>query len=201
MYIKYASSLHAKIEVLNDSFGHKSIQISGRDIGKAFKYESGKHVVQRNPPTENKGRRHTSIVSVAVLPLPPEKSVGPLPVVDVKIETTRGCGPGGQNKNKVESAVRARHLPTGIEVFIDGRDQFFNKCMALRILTERVHCLENEKKQAGYNANRKKVLSDSGRGDKIRTYNFISSRVADHRTGKSTRNIKDVMKGNLGLIV
>ena len=177
------------------------LKVRGKGAGKAFQHESGQHVVQRIPPTEHNGRKQTSVVSVAVLPLPPEHTIKPLSQNEMDITTTKGTGPGGQNKNKVESAVRARHKPTGIEVFIDGRDQFKNKCFAIRILTVKVNELYNGKKQADYNASRKEKLGSGGRGSKIRTYNFLESRVVDHRLGTKTSNIKAVMKGELSLIL
>ena len=177
------------------------LKVTGKGSGKAFEFETGQHVVQRIPPTEHNGRKQTSVISVAVLPLPPEHTIKPLPQNELEITPTKGTGPGGQNKNKVESAIRAKHKPTGIEVFIDGRDQFKNKCFAIRILTVKVNELYNNKKQADYNANRKEKLGNGGRGSKIRTYNFLESRVADHRTGKKTSNIKEVMKGNFSLIL
>ena len=201
MYVRYAKSLHAKAEIMEDSPGHKSIQVLGKAIGKAFKHEPGKHVVQRNPPTENKGRRHTSVVSVAVLPIPPERDYKPLPEAELEVTTMVGTGAGGQNRNKVASCVRIKHKPTGITAVMDRRVQWQNRRDALKIVTARVHEKRWAETESKYNANRKRVLSNSGRGDKVRTYNYIESRVVDHKTGKKTRNIKDVMRGNLGLIL
>jgi len=177
------------------------LKVTGKGAGNAFQHESGQHVVQRIPPTEHNGRKQTSVVCVAVLPLPPEHSIKSLSSNEIDITTTKGSGPGGMNKNKVESAVRAKHKATGLEVFIDGRDQFKNKCFAIRILTVKVNELYNSKKQADYNAHRKETLGNGGRGTKIRTYNFLESRVVDHRLGTKTKNIKGIMKGDLSLIL
>lgn len=182
--------------------GHVILQITGKDVWKAFAKETGKHCVQRVSPTEMKGRKHTSFVTVAVLPIPEEKVLKSIPENELKITFQRGHGPGGQNVNKVNSAVRLVHIPSGLTVFINGRDQGVNRRDALRILTARVNQMEQEKKDAENNANRK-VLSQGGRGetDKIRTYNFLKNFAVDHRTGKKTGNIKGFMKGNLDLLL
>ena len=149
-YLKYAKSLNLATEVLWDLSGKKTIKISGKGVAKAFSQESGQHCVQRIPPTEHNGRKQTSLVCVAVLPLPPERTLQPLPQGELEIQTTKGCGPGGQNRNKVESAVRARHKPTGLEVFIDGRDQGQNKALAIRILTARVNEMRHDQADKEY---------------------------------------------------
>jgi peptide chain release factor 1 len=171
-------------------------QICGPHAGRAFRHEPGKHVVQRVPPTESNGRRQTSVVSVGVLPIPPDNAVQALPEEELEITTTKGTGPGGQHKNKTESAVRIVHKPTKISVLIDGRDQHSNKREARRILTARVNEARNMAVNAEYAAFKRKQMGDGGRGDKIRTYNFIDSRVVDHRLGTKTGNIKGVMKGD-----
>lgn len=186
--------------LLHSSFGHKIVQISGPNAVKAFENETGKHIVQRIPPTETKGRKQTSVISVAVLSLPPERDIKPLNMNEVEITFMRGTGPGGQNKNKVESCCRAKHKPTGLQVVIDARDQGQNKKDALRILTVRVNEREIEKKEAEYGAERRARLGNGSRGEKRRTYNFLESRVADHILGTKTSNVKEVMKGNFGLL-
>lgn len=195
-YLKYAQSLGFKAELLLSQEGHIVAQICGSGVGKAFCHESGKHVVQRVPPTESNGRRQTSVISVGVLPIPPDNTVQALPEHELEITTTKGTGPGGQNKNKVESAVRIVHLPTKISVFIDGRDQGANKREARRIITARVNEVRKIEANAEYAAYKRKQMGDGGRGDKVRTYNFICSRVVDHRLGTKTGDIKGVMKGN-----
>jgi len=201
MYARYVQSLNFKAEILHSSFGHKIVQMSGKGIGKSFKNESGKHICQRVPPTETKGRRHTSVVAVAVLPLPPEQDCMPLPDSELEVTTMIGTGPGGQHRQKTASCVRIKHKPTGITVVIDGRDQHQNRKHALRIITARVNEKRLKEMAAKYDANRKQSLANAGRGDKTRTYNFIDSRVTDHNTGKKTSNIKAVMKGELRLIL
>jgi peptide chain release factor 1 len=180
--------------------GHVVAQISGNGAGHAFRHESGKHVVQRIPRTEQNGRKQTSVVSVAVLPLPPERDYTPLPNAELEIITQRKGGPGGQNQNKVASAVRMKHTPTGLMVFISGRDQGQNKRDALRILTARVHELRNNQTAGVYN-NLRREMVDTGRGDKIRTYNFLKQRCTDHRLGTSSTRVDSIMKGRFDLIL
>jgi peptide chain release factor 1 len=201
-YIKYGTSLGFRSEILTSELGHCIVRFSGKGVWKAFKNEPGKHCVQRVPPTERGGRRQTSMISVAVLTLPPENHQEPLREQDLKITCQTGKQKaGGQNVNKVHSAVRAVHMPTGLSVFINGRDQGQNKKEALKILTAKVNQRRYEKEAEAYYSNRKKQLGGGGRGEKIRTYNFIESRIVDHRLGTKTGNIKEVMKGNFKLIL
>lgn len=198
-YIRFADQLGLKSEVVYDSDSSWSLLIKGDDCWNAFGSESGKHVVQRIPPTESKGRRHTSVVAVAVMPLR-ETQAETLPIAEVEIVTQRGHGRGGQNVNKVESAVRAIHKPSGISVFINGRDQYRNKQLALEILAARVRSEKEQSAQNAHNRNKAEQLGYGSRSGKIRTYNFISSLVIDHRSGKKTGRITDVLKGRFDLI-
>lgn len=176
------------------------VKITGQGAGKAFSQESGQHIVQRVPPTEKRGRRQTSVVGVAVLPLPPERLLKLLPENELEIVTQTGHGKGGQHQNKTASAVRMLHKPTGLRVFINGRDQHANRREALRILSARVNEHRNSQNRNAYSNDRKLQLGDGNRGGKIRTYNFINSLVTDHRTGKKTRNIEGVMRGKFELL-
>ncbi len=146
------------------------------------------------PPTERNGRRQTSVITVA-LTFPHKEKIEPLNIDDVELTPTKGSGPGGQNKNKVQSAIRAIHKPTGITVFIDGRSQHHNKQEALAILAKRVSELKANELALQYSMNKRRQVGDGGRSDKVRTYNFIESRVTDHRLDIKTSQIDKVMKG------
>ncbi len=198
-YLKYARQNNFVCEIVYESDSSCSLHIKGKGCWEAFCNESGKHIVQRVPATESKGRRHTSVVAVAVMPLA-TRSVSSLSPEEVELTTQRGHGSGGQNQNKVESAVRALHKPSGISVFINGRDQYRNKQLALEILEARV----NEMKQQAIDRERSRMKSEQlgygSRSGKLRTYNFISSIAIDHRTGRKTHRLDEVMKGRFELL-
>jgi peptide chain release factor 1 len=194
-YCKYALAKGLQGDILHTTEGHVVARFAGSNAGHLFRHEAGKHCLQRVPPTESKGRRHTSFVCVAVLPLPPDNAVRPLPEAEVEVTCQCGHGPGGQHQNKTASAVRAVHRPTGIVVFINGRDQHRNRREALRILTARVHEHHAGQRNAAYDDLRKRQLGDGGRGDKVRTYNCIGGgRVVDHRLGTRTHDVEGVLK-------
>ena len=143
------------------------------------------------------------MVSVMIMPMPPDKDLKPLPEVelDIKFQTGKQKA-GGQNVNKVASACRMVHKPTGMSVFINGRDQGQNKKEALRILTARVNEIRMNKEQADYSKLRKEQWGGGNRGNKVRTYNFIESRAVDHRYGIKTKNVDGVIrKGQLDLLM
>lgn len=198
-YLRYAQNLAFKSEIVYDSESSWSVRITSENCWDSFANESGKHIVQRIPPTESKGRRHTSTVSVAVLPLPPKVDTE-LVLDEIEIIVQRGHGKGGQHQNKVESAVRAIHKPTGISVFINGRDQLRNKQLALEILAARI--CERKREELRQQAHRAKAeqIGFGTRSGKIRTYNFIRSYIMNHRTGCKTHRIEEVMKGRFDLI-
>lgn len=177
-------------------------RIKGHNAEAVFANETGKHVIQRIPATERNGRKQTSIVGVAVLPLQPELSKSLLPWNEIEWKAQCGGGPGGQNVNKTASTVRMRHKPSGEFVCImNERSQEQNKELARRILSAKVNQQKNMRLTGDYSQIRKERVGDGGRGDKVRTYNLMESRVVDHRLGTKTTQVKEIMKGNLDLIL
>jgi len=174
-------------------------KLNGAKVGLAFQYEGGQHCCQRVPETESKGRKQTSYVKVGILPIR-EDTYDTIPESEIETTTTCGHGPGGQHQNKTESAVRMKHLPTGITVFINGRDQHANKREARKILVARVCELRKSEADSDYAQNRRQQMGDGNRGEKIRTYNFMEGRVVDHRLNTKTGNVKGVMKGEFSLL-
>lgn len=169
------------------------LRVTGNDAWNIFKHEAGGHRFQRVPPTERKGRVHSSTVTVAVLPEPSKAEVV-LHDKDLKIETKRGSGPGGQHKNKTESAVRIVHLPTGIEATCDSRDQHHNKELALATLRARIQQARETGAAADRNNQRRQQVGLGQRGDKIRTVSEQNGVVSNHLNGKKM-DFKRYMRG------
>ena len=192
-------SLDFKAELLLSADGHMVAKIKGNGVGRAFQYESGKHCVQRIPPTESKGRKQTSMVSVAILPIPKKIDIV-ISENDLNIEPVNLGGPGGQHRNKTLSDCRMTHIPTGLQVCIGGRDFHSNVREARQIICAKVADKVRREEQAKYAKDRQSQMDGGGRGNKIRTYNFMESRIVDHRLDKKTGNLKAFMKGQFDVL-
>jgi len=193
-YLKYSRSLNLKSELFLSDFGHKVAKIKGPGAGKAFQHEPGKHCCQRIPATESKGRKHTSMVSVAVLPMPKDTVVS-IPESDLKVEAVNLGGKGGQHQNRTLSGCRMTHLPTGLKATINGRDYHSNEREARAVIAARVYEREKAEADSEYGAYRREQMQGGHRSGKLRTYNFMEGRVVDHRLGTKTGNVKGIMKG------
>ena len=173
------------------------MNISGEEVYGKLKFESGVHRVQRVPETESQGRVHTSAITVAVLPEAEDVDFQ-LDLKDVKKDTYRASGAGGQHVNKTESAVRLTHLPTNTVVECqDGRSQHKNYEKALQVLRSRLYQAEVEKQENERAEQRKSLVSTGDRSAKIRTYNYPQGRITDHRIGKTMYNLSHFMNGDI----
>ncbi|MDA9923114.1 peptide chain release factor 1 [Verrucomicrobiales bacterium] len=203
MYQRYAEARGWRVEPVEASpsevGGYKEVvfKVTGEEVFRFLKYESGVHRVQRVPDTETQGRIHTSTATVAVLPEAEEVDVE-LRTEDLQIQATRAGGPGGQHVNTTDSAVQVTHLPTGIQVKCqDGRSQGKNKEKALQILRAKLLEAKIREEHEKYSAHRKNLIGSGGREEKIRTYNFPQNRLTDHRVNMTLYNLDSVMTGDL----
>ncbi|MEN9705387.1 MAG: peptide chain release factor 1 [Pseudomonadota bacterium] len=204
MYTRYAESRGWQVEILNESLGehggYKEIisRVVGRGAFSAFKFESGTHRVQRVPATETQGRIHTSACTVAILPEEEEIDSIDINPADLRIDTFRASGAGGQHVNKTDSAIRITHLPTGVVVECqDERSQHKNRSRAMSLLKARLLAAEREKQQTAQAQSRKLQVGSGDRSERIRTYNFPQGRVTDHRINLTLYKLADVMGGDL----
>ncbi len=208
MYARYAEAKGWTIEVLSESVGehggYKEIisRVIGRGAFSALKFESGTHRVQRVPATEAQGRIHTSACTVAILPELAEVETIDLNPSDLRIDTFRASGAGGQHVNKTDSAIRITHLPTGIVVECqDERSQHKNRSRALSLLKARLLAAERDK-QATQQAEKRKLQVGSGdRSERIRTYNYPQGRVTEHRINLTLYKLDEVMNGRLDELI
>lgn len=200
VYEKYCKRKKFKISDLNISPGKIEFVVNGNNVYEAFKNEAGSHRVQRNPPTEKRGRRHTSTITVAILPIYKDVKMSVNPS-ELEYETFRAGGKGGQNVNKVETAVRLKHKPSGLIVVCqDERKQEQNKKRALKILTARLYAQKLQKCNDKENENRRKQVGFGNRNEKIRTYRFQDNIVVDHIRNKKAR-LSDFINGNIEVLV
>ncbi len=207
MYLRFAESKGWRVEVLgsNESeaggFKEVSFLISGEDVYRFLKFESGVHRVQRVPDTEASGRIHTSAATVAVLPEAEEVDIHIDPS-ELEITVARASGPGGQGVNTTDSAVQILHKPTGMIVkCADERSQLKNKAKALKVLRSRLLEEKEREENAKYAANRKDQVGSGDRSERIRTYNFPQGRITDHRINLTLYNLAEVVEGELDEVI
>lgn len=208
MYAKYAESERWRTEILSSNDGEHGgykeviMLVSGNSVYGNLKFESGGHRVQRVPETESQGRIHTSACTIAVLPEIPEADLPEINPADLRIDTYRSSGAGGQHVNTTDSAIRITHIPTGIVVECqDERSQHKNKAKAMSVLAARIQDAERQKRQQEEASTRRNLLGSGDRSDRIRTYNYPQGRVTDHRINLTIYRLDEVMEGKLEMLI
>lgn len=208
MYTRYAESKRWRIEIMNASDGEHGgykeliMQVSGDNVYGNLKFESGGHRVQRVPETESQGRIHTSACTIAVMPEVPEAELPEINPADLRIDTFRASGAGGQHINKTDSAIRITHLPTGMVVECqDERSQHKNRAKAMSVLAARIQDAERQKRQQEEASTRRNLLGSGDRSDRIRTYNYPQGRITDHRINLTIYRLDEVMEGKLDMLI
>jgi peptide chain release factor 1 len=203
MYERYCAGRGWKLQHLESSpsdvggFKEVILKVTGEEVFRFLKYESGVHRVQRVPATETQGRIHTSTVTVAVLPEAEEVDIE-LKKEDLHIQATRSGGSGGQHVNTTDSCVQITHLPTGLQVKCqDGRSQTQNRELGLQIMRAKLYEAKVREESEKYSAQRRSLIGSGDRSEKIRTYNFPQSRVTDHRIGHTSHNLEGILNGQL----
>ncbi|MBE9539641.1 MAG: peptide chain release factor 1 [Proteobacteria bacterium] len=208
MYSRYGEKQGWKLEVMSERQGehggYKEIitRIEGRDVYAHLKFESGAHRVQRVPETESQGRIHTSACTVAIMAEAEDVKVAEINKGDLRVDTYRASGAGGQHVNKTDSAVRLTHLPTGIVVECqDERSQHKNRARAMSLLQAKILSSVQDKQAAEQAEERRNLVGTGDRSDRIRTYNFPQGRITDHRINLTLYKLAEVMEGDLGAVV
>lgn len=208
MYSRYAEKQGWRIEVMNlsesEQGGYKEvvIKINGDAVYGQMKYESGGHRVQRVPETESQGRVHTSACTVVVMPEIPESEAIEINKADLKVDTFRASGAGGQHVNKTDSAIRITHIPTGVVVECqDQRSQHKNRAQAMSVLQARLQQAEDEKRRSEEESSRRSLVASGDRSERIRTYNYPQGRMTDHRINLTLYRLGEVIEGNLQLVL
>ncbi|MBD0784987.1 peptide chain release factor 1 [Vibrio sp. Y2-5] len=208
MYSRYAEKRGWRIEVMSSNEaehgGYKEMiaKVNGEGAYGVLKFESGGHRVQRVPATESQGRVHTSACTVAVMAEVPEAEIPEIKASDLKIDTFRSSGAGGQHVNTTDSAIRITHLPTGTVVECqDERSQHKNKAKAMAVLAARIAQAEMAKRAAEVSDTRRNLLGSGDRSDRIRTYNYPQGRVSDHRINLTVYRLSEVMEGDLQALI
>ena len=208
MYLRYAERRGWRTEIMSESSsdlgGYREVvfRVEGDSIYGALKFESGGHRVQRVPVTETQGRIHTSACTVAVLPEPDATEEIELDPSELRIDTFRASGAGGQHVNKTDSAIRITHLPTGIVAECqDDRSQHRNKAKAMAVLVARLRDKDRNERAAKEAATRKSLVGSGDRSDRIRTYNFAQGRVTDHRIGLTLYKLQAILDGDLDDVI
>ncbi len=208
MYCKYAESMKWPIEIISaregEHGGYKEIvsRVTGSGIYAKLKFESGAHRVQRVPATESQGRIHTSAVTVAILAEPDEVEAIEINTNDLRVDTYRASGAGGQHVNKTDSAVRLTHLPTGIVVECqDERSQHKNRARAMSLLQAKLLDAEITKRETEQAQQRKSLVGSGDRSERIRTYNYPQGRVTDHRINLTLYKLAEILEGDLSPVI
>ncbi|MDE2368925.1 MAG: peptide chain release factor 1 [Burkholderiales bacterium] len=208
MYLRFCERQGWRTEILSESAselgGYKELvlRVDGERVYGALRFESGGHRVQRVPATESQGRIHTSACTVAVMPEPDATEEVQLNPAELRIDTFRASGAGGQHINKTDSAIRITHLPTGLVAECqDDRSQHRNKAKAMAVLVARLREKERSERAAKEAATRKGLIGSGDRSDRIRTYNFPQGRLTDHRINLTLYKLQQVMDGDLGDVV
>ncbi len=208
MYTRYAENVGWRVEIMNQSEGEHGgyreiiAKIIGQGAYSKLKFESGAHRVQRVPDTESQGRIHTSACTVAIMPEVDEVNAIEINPADLKVDTFRASGAGGQHVNKTDSAIRITHIPTGTVVECqDERSQHKNRARAMSVLQARMLAVEKEKAHAEQSESRKLQVGSGDRSERIRTYNYPQGRVTDHRINLTLYKLDEIMNGGLGQVI